>query len=66
MTEQTANETVRLLKRDAELRQLKKELRSWRELAYNASQMVNAASYGRCKQNVERLERKIDRMRRVT
>lgn len=33
------------------------DLAEWRRLAYNAAQMRNAQSFGRCNRNVERLER---------
>jgi hypothetical protein len=42
------------------LEQLKANLKSARQLAYNAAQMKNATQYGRLQKEIERLESQID------
>jgi hypothetical protein len=39
------------------LESVRKSLAQWRALAYNAANMRNAASFGRCNREIEKLER---------
>ena len=46
-----------------QLEKLEAEYKSWVKMAYNASQMANGKSYGRCERQMVRLEKAIDKLR---